>query len=483
MLYGTDMRFLRSLRFEAMLVMTITSIAMVAIAYLMCRGSLTDQQDELISERLNTDIQFLSDEIGSGEWSLKDDGFLYKGDICLGNGTPETADIAPFKAFENKTGTFCYVFKVDNEAVLGHVDSGKNTLGYDEGHFLRVAGSTLDPNGNSIVGSYMSKDVSNILDIRNYYEGEANVAGGMIYCVYTTIKDSDDRVVGAIVVGRSTSLLKKDIELRTNMLVASLFLVFAVSSLIYQTFFIKQYLGNIGKAVSYVKRIELSDLPDDKIAFHYGSEFDDLAEGVNSMVDKLRQTERFRKESETDALTGLKNRFGVNRILKTVGFENKDVNLAFSMVDIDYFKQYNDNYGHQKGDECLKAVSSVLKETISAYENCYCARFGGDEFVIFFFDPDEEKVKKIAEDIKERMQILSIPHEYSQVSDIVTLSQGIFFGKIPEVGGYDKFMHYADVALYKVKKSTRNGYCIMKKSDIESDQFDGLKNVRRFFDE
>ena len=141
------------------------------VSYRTCVNSMKSLQYELISDRLNVDIRFLYDEISLGDWKIDEKRFLYKGDKCLGNGSPSTADITPFTKFEEKTGTFCYSFKIDNSRLLQRVKGRKNEIDYDEGHYLRVAGSTLGPNGNSIVGTFMSKNVSDILDVKGYYEG------------------------------------------------------------------------------------------------------------------------------------------------------------------------------------------------------------------------------------------------------------------------------------------------------------------------
>ena len=222
-------------------------------------------------------------------------------------------------------------------------------LDYDEGHFLRVAGSTLDPNGKSIVGTYMTKNVSDILDQSGYYEGDANVAGGMIYCVYKTLTDSEGAVIGAIVVGRSISAIHHDINTKTISLLVIL-AVICVIALFVQTAISRTMVHNIEKATAYVQRIDYEHMPEDVLEIDTKDELNMLAQGINSMTVKLRETERLRRRAETDPLTNIPNRLGFQKHVSQIFSGSSEDMAAISMIDIDYFKQFNDNYGHQAGD-------------------------------------------------------------------------------------------------------------------------------------
>lgn len=166
------------------------------------------------------------------------------------------------------------------------------------------------------------------------------------------------------------------------------------------------------------------------------------------------------KKSETDSLTGLANRYRMMDMFQLMSEECRREQrlLTVEIIDIDYFKEYNDNYGHQAGDECIKKVAAVIKAMQN--ERVFGVRYGGDEFIILYCGMEESEVlaqaKKLRQDIKE----LLIVHEHSKVASTVTISQGICMA-IPckEDEGLD-FLHVADEYLYHVKRQKRGNICI-----------------------
>ena len=134
--------------------------------------------------------------------------------------------------------------------------------------------------------------------------------------------------------------------------------------------------------------------------------------------------------------------------------------VALSMIDIDYFKQVNDNYGHQAGDRCLVCVSDVIKKAAERSDRIWCSRFGGDEFILLYKNMGPDEILETSRMIKEGMHALAMKNEYSKVSDIVTLSQGTYLAHISELDSYNKIMHHADDALYKIKESRRDSYIV-----------------------
>ena len=162
------------------------------------------------------------------------------------------------------------------------------------------------------------------------------------------------------------------------------------------------------------------------------------------------------KKAETDPLTGLMNRYRFTDYSEKIveSCYEKKIPLAFEILDIDYFKQYNDHYGHQAGDECIKKVASLIKKMQN--DQIFCARYGGDEFIIIYSGLSAQQVYDKAKRFKEAVMKLGITHSESQVADIVTVSQGICFD-VPEYGNKSwDFLHAADMLLYRVKKKKRN---------------------------
>jgi len=178
-------------------------------------------------------------------------------------------------------------------------------------------------------------------------------------------------------------------------------------------------------------------------------------EELNIMNMKLEKANlKLEKLSQTDALTGLYNRLMFDRTLKSEWERCKRhfIPLSLIMVDIDYFKLFNDNYGHLAGDDCIKKIAEVLSSTAKRISDSV-ARYGGEEFVIILPHTEKEDALKLAEHIRENVEGLKIPHEYSNVSHYVTISLGVV-SLIPSAGmSTDQFILTADNALYEAKRS------------------------------
>lgn len=165
------------------------------------------------------------------------------------------------------------------------------------------------------------------------------------------------------------------------------------------------------------------------------------------------------RKSETDPLTGLANRYSMTETFQTMLDECKEKHKLFAVeiLDIDYFKQYNDTYGHQAGDECIQKISALIKKVQG--ENINCFRYGGDEFIILYSGLDAQTVLHKAEKLRKDIMDLHIEHVYSTFSSIATISQGICLAVPAEGDESLEFLHMADDYLYHVKKQERNHIC------------------------
>lgn len=167
-----------------------------------------------------------------------------------------------------------------------------------------------------------------------------------------------------------------------------------------------------------------------------------------------------RKLSEltvTDALTGLANRRRFDTVFAdewSRGCRSRQP-LAIIMLDIDYFKLYNDRYGHQAGDECLRAVARVL-QTSARRAGDLVARYGGEEFVVVAADADLGTARDLAETMRRSVELLAMPHEVSQAAGVVTISLGVAVGVPSEHTQAARLLHLADDALYRAKHGGRN---------------------------
>lgn len=175
-----------------------------------------------------------------------------------------------------------------------------------------------------------------------------------------------------------------------------------------------------------------------------------------------------RVRSEIDALTGLRNRFKILNLIEESFMQcaEEKKNFAVELLDVDYFKQYNDNYGHQRGDNILKEVADAI-HSLERHRGIYTGRYGGDEFLIVYVDRTKEEVRVFMQELKDIIEHRHILHEYSKSSDIVTLSQGAFHGIPTGDTTAKQFMEDADQALYKIKKAGRNNFLVTSEEDKE----------------
>jgi diguanylate cyclase (GGDEF)-like protein len=158
-----------------------------------------------------------------------------------------------------------------------------------------------------------------------------------------------------------------------------------------------------------------------------------------------------------DELTGISNRRQFNKVLdkewRRSLRDNKPISLI--ILDIDFFKLYNDNYGHQAGDYCLKQVANVLN-TMVRRPGDLAARYGGEEFAIVLPDTNSENAAKYAEKIQTSIDSLHIPHEYSKVSKYITGSMGVATVIPDNETTPANLIKLADDALYQAKQEGRN---------------------------
>ncbi|MCF0128835.1 MAG: GGDEF domain-containing protein [Pseudobutyrivibrio sp.] len=176
---------------------------------------------------------------------------------------------------------------------------------------------------------------------------------------------------------------------------------------------------------------------------------------INKKVAK--ENSDLHKKSETDPLTGLSNRYKLNEFTDKA-FENAVKNekpLAVEILDIDYFKQFNDNYGHQAGDECIRFIAGNLHE-MSKEDGVFCARYGGDEFVIIYEGFTKEETFEKAAGLKKAICDAKMEHAFSLAEKFVTISQGICWGIPTKDQTSYTFLHNADNQLYEGKKESRN---------------------------
>ncbi|MCU7937779.1 MAG: GGDEF domain-containing protein [gamma proteobacterium symbiont of Bathyaustriella thionipta] len=182
-----------------------------------------------------------------------------------------------------------------------------------------------------------------------------------------------------------------------------------------------------------------------------------LEEQVLKRTEELtRANEHLKKLSEIDPLTQIFNRrIYENRLAhEIISAKRSQQPLSLILIDIDYFKSYNDHYGHDSGDDTLKNVALTIKETVPR-ETDITARIGGEEFVVLMPSTNSQGAYQVAENIRTNIKALAIKHKYSEVINIITVSIGVSTLSGILLNEIDLFKQ-ADMALYSAKEAGRN---------------------------
>ena len=183
-----------------------------------------------------------------------------------------------------------------------------------------------------------------------------------------------------------------------------------------------------------------------------------LVESLSASNRELEQSnEQLLELSSTDGLTQVANRRHFdNQLQREWGRAQRSGNwLSYLMVDIDFFKPYNDHYGHLKGDDCLKEVAQALQGVLRRPGD-FVGRYGGEEFAILSPDTPPEGAMILAQKVRAVIEELNIPHRGSPVSGHVSVSVGVTSTKPSATGSVNDLIHTADRGLYEAKHHGRN---------------------------
>ena len=161
--------------------------------------------------------------------------------------------------------------------------------------------------------------------------------------------------------------------------------------------------------------------------------------------------------SEKDALTGLSNRRGLDRKVSVLWpfCARNNGNVGVIEIDIDFFKKYNDKFGHPAGDRCLKQIADIIQDSATRGTDIV-ARTGGEEFMVFVHEMNEDEIVKLALKIRSAIDEACIPHAYYGVSKYVTVSMGVAIVNPGMNNSFEQLYEEADRALYEAKNSGRH---------------------------
>ncbi len=185
---------------------------------------------------------------------------------------------------------------------------------------------------------------------------------------------------------------------------------------------------------------------------------DNLVVGVlHNLTEHKKQLSNLRRQAYTDHLTGLANRYALDQMLQNTWYQckMKAVSVGLIIIDVDYFKNINDQYGHVCGDKCLRKIAEVLEAYLPT-RNCMAARYGGEEFALILPNCDIQQAQGIAGLIQYKIANLDLSEFGLPVTQRITVSQGIAC----ELGGKymtsESLICAADTAVYQAKSSGRN---------------------------
>ncbi len=192
-----------------------------------------------------------------------------------------------------------------------------------------------------------------------------------------------------------------------------------------------------------------------------------LRQRVKHLLTQVKLYEQLKSANQelqrlatSDGLTKVANRRRFDEYFdKEWGRMQRDrLPLSLVLCDIDFFKVYNDTYGHQEGDECLKKVAKILERGAKRSIDL-AARYGGEEFVIILPNTNLEGAVRVAKNIQDALRELDIPHSGSRIGDTLTLSMGVASTQPSDILSPDMLIAAADRALYQAKETGRNRFC------------------------
>jgi len=216
-------------------------------------------------------------------------------------------------------------------------------------------------------------------------------------------------------------------------------------------------LAPVAALVRHTREVERTGDLSLRLDAQGGSEIVQLASSFDRMLESLAAARaQLEADARTDGLTGIANRrfFDESLALEWRRMARARRPLSVLLGDVDFFKQFNDSYGHAAGDDCLRAVGRVL-EAHARRAGDLVARYGGEEFVVLLPDTTLEGALHVARQICADLAAERIPHASSDAAHIVTMSLGVA-SFVPTSGDPTMLVEAADAALYAAKRAGRN---------------------------
>lgn len=289
---------------------------------------------------------------------------------------------------------------------------------------------------------------------------------GNILSIYTPIVGENNEFFGYIGIDYDTNKLIEEQHLFITQLVLATLLVASLMTVVF-FFIMRKLLIQPVKTIASAANNYLVDTSESvsernsitELNIHTRDEIEDLASSLQTMENKiqhyLKNLEDTNRKAEIDPLTELLNRETFERRVKwLLGNDSFSGYFVFMMIDLDYFKEINDSYGHKTGDEVLIACTEAIKTHFRSTD--LIARMGGDEFAVFYKSPATlTEVEKRAQSINDSVSNITINGTTS-----ISVSVGIAVVNSKRLRDYQSMYVTADDALYVIKRRSRNGHAI-----------------------
>ncbi|GMO25219.1 MAG: hypothetical protein Ta2B_04750 [Termitinemataceae bacterium] len=194
-----------------------------------------------------------------------------------------------------------------------------------------------------------------------------------------------------------------------------------------------------------------------------------VIKGIVVQQNLQKERNKFLEDSTHDQLTGLNNRRSFSNSVDFYISVCRHVHqsVCVLMMDVDYFKLYNDFYGHQKGDVVLQSIGNILTK-LSYEEHLFAARVGGEEFIILWTENRVDEAERVVLKLREMINALNIEHRKSSVSSHVTASYGLYIMRGGSPDSSEELYNTADTALYKAKESGRDCIVLLDSNEIDN---------------
>lgn len=414
-----------SLYFSLILMTWIPLIGFAAIMLGFVAKTLQNGMEEEVEEALrNLGISIMGayEAAYPGDYTVNEDGYVMKGDCIL----------------------------YDDFSIIDHIkeETGAEvSLLYGN---TRVLTTIRDREEQRINGTYVSDVVAKTVleEGKEYFSKELSIYGKEYYGYYLPITNSDAHVVGMLFVGKQQNAVEEKVNKVINQVMLIGFIVLILAA-VFSVCFSRNIINAIHKMMEFLRKVATGDLSvkqDEKLLAR-NDEIGEMGRLALTVQRSLRML------IERDGLTNLYNRRSGESRLKELEKEaqNSDMTFSVALGDIDYFKRFNDKYGHECGDVVLKQVSECFSRHFTSCKG-YAIRWGGEEFLLVFMGFTKEAAFQETEKILEMIRNEKVIYGEKQVS--VTMTFGVAGYRKGET--IEKLVKRADDRLYRGKELGRN---------------------------